>query len=101
MEHILSNYAILLLFLLGSPHLLYPLVFLFLLSLFTLLKSMAAHRTFCRKMMKCGTQIEDSLTIDQSNFGVSNTISLAPPTVQNCIYIYATNFCLVQVSYVA
>ena len=55
-------------------------------------KSMAAHRTVCRKMMKFGTHIEDSPIIDHTNFGVSNSTPLAPPTVQTYTYIYANNF---------
>ncbi len=43
--------------------------------------------------MKFGTQIEDSLNITHSEFGVSNSKILAPPTVQistgdnSCLYL--------------
>ncbi len=38
---------------------------------------MAAHRTAFGRIMKFGTQIEDSLNINHSKFGVSNSNSLA------------------------
>ncbi len=53
---------------------------------------MAAHRTFCGKVIKFGTKIEDSLNINHSKFGVSNSNSLAPPLVQIFTYVHAKNF---------
>ncbi len=53
--------------------------------------SMAAHRTACGKVVKFGTLIEDSLNINHSKFGVSNSNSIAPPLVQNCTHVYANN----------
>jgi len=46
----------------------------------------------CRKVMKFGTQIENTLIINHGKFGDSNSIPLAPPTVQICIHVYANNF---------
>lgn len=73
---------------LGAKHLLYPLVFIF----FPLRKSMAAHRTACGKVVKFGTQIEDSLNINHTKFEVSNSNPLAPPTAQIGTHVYANNF---------
>ncbi len=53
---------------------------------------MAAHRTSCGKVIKFGTKIEDSLNINHSKFGVSNSNSLAPPLVQIFTYVCAKNF---------
>ena len=53
---------------------------------------MASHRTVCGKMIKFGTLIEDKPIIDHSKFEVSNSMSLAPPTVQSCTHVYVNNF---------
>ena len=45
--------------------------------------------------MKFGTLIEDSLKCHRSKFGVSNSIPLAPPSVQNLTHVYANNFSIV------
>ena len=58
---------------------------------------MAAYRTACGKVVKFGTQLEDSLTFVHSKFGVSNSIPLAPPAVQSCTYVYVNNFWTVRV----
>jgi len=54
------------------------------------LKSMAAHRVACWKVMKFGTMVEDSL--NSSKFGVFNSILQAPPTVQSFTHVYANKF---------
>ncbi len=43
------------------------------------------------RMVKFGTQIEDSLNINHSKFGVSNSNPLAPPTAYICTHVYANN----------
>ncbi len=55
-------------------------------------KSMAAHRTACRKVVKFGTKIEDSLNINHTKFEVSNSNPLAPPTAQSCTHVYSNHF---------
>lgn len=50
-----------------------------------ILESMEAHRTTCGKVVKFGTQVK----FNHSNFGVSDSVVLAPPSVQNCTYVYA------------
>ncbi len=59
-------------------------------------EGMAAHRTACRKVMKFGTNIEDSLNINHSKFGVPISNSLAPPIGQTCTHISANNFWTVR-----
>ncbi len=44
------------------------------------------------KVMKLGTQIEDSLIINNRKFGVSNSNSQAPPIDQICANVSANNF---------
>ncbi len=78
---------LLLYFFLGAKHLLYPLVVFFFL---------AAHRTACRKVMKFGTQIDDSLNISYSKFGGSISNSLVSPTGQICTHVSANNFWTVR-----
>jgi len=68
----------------------------FLLSFFLLLPlwesmALAAHRKAYRKVMKFDTLIGDSLNFQHSKFGVSNSIPLAPPTVQICTHVNANN----------
>ncbi len=55
-------------------------------------KSMAAHRTACRKVFKFGTLIEDSVNTNHSKFGVSISNSLVPPLVQSFTHVYANTF---------
>ncbi len=43
------------------------------------------------RVVKFGTQIEDSLNINHSKFGVSNSNPLAPPTAYICTHVYANN----------
>ncbi len=49
-------------------------------------------RITCRKFMKYGARIEDSLIINHSKFGVSNSNSLAPPIGQICTHVSANKF---------
>ncbi len=41
--------------------------------------------------MKFGAQIEDSLNINHSKFGVSNSNPLETLTAQICTHVYTTN----------
>ncbi len=50
-----------------------------------------SYRTACGKDMKFGTQTEDSLIINHSKFGVSNSNSLVPPIGQICTHVSANN----------
>lgn len=56
------------------------------------LECLAVRRSAWEKVGKFGTPIEERLNINQSKFGVSNSDSLAPPTVQMCTIVYASNF---------
>ncbi len=53
---------------------------------------MSSHRIACGKVMKFGTQIEDSLLINHSKFWISNTNSLVPPIGQISAHVSANNF---------
>ncbi len=61
------------------------------------LSAMCVHRTACGNVMKFGIQIEDSLNINHSKSGVSNSKTLAPATVQ--ISTHACTFLTVRVSF--
>ncbi len=52
-------------------------------------ESMAAHRTACGKVIKCGTQIEEYLNIKHRKFGVSNSNCFSTTSSSNG---YANNF---------
>ncbi len=41
------------------------------------------------EVVKFGTQIKDSMNINHSKFGVSDSNSLAPPSAQICTHVYA------------
>ncbi len=52
----------------------------------------SALRTTCRKVVKFGTLIVDSVNTNHSKLGVSNSNSLAPSLVKSFTCVYANNF---------
>ncbi len=53
--------------------------------------SSSAHEILWESCVKFGTQIQDSLNINQSKFGVFNSNSLAPPTGQTSTHVSECN----------